>query len=94
LATARLFHREDAKVAITGRDQKKLDEAAKTIGDCTLALKADVSKLTELDNLFALIKERWYQALNRVDPHRQWLLGVLVCTTAAMIVFLLIGPVL
>ena len=35
-----------------------------------------------------------YQALNRVDPHRQWLLGVLVFTTAGMIVFLLISQVL
>jgi NAD(P)-dependent dehydrogenase (short-subunit alcohol dehydrogenase family) len=58
-ATAKLFHDEGAKVAITGRDQKKLDEAAKNIGYGTLAVKADVSKLTDLDNLFALVKEKF-----------------------------------
>jgi NAD(P)-dependent dehydrogenase (short-subunit alcohol dehydrogenase family) len=32
LATAKMFHDEGAKVAISGRDQKTLDEAVKTIG--------------------------------------------------------------
>src|SRR6266571_3191815 len=41
LATAKLFHAEGAKVAITGRDQKTLDEAAKAIGGDTLAVKVD-----------------------------------------------------
>jgi NAD(P)-dependent dehydrogenase (short-subunit alcohol dehydrogenase family) len=59
LATAKLFHDEGAKVAITGRDQKKLDEAAKAIGSSTLAVKADVSKLADLDRLFALVKEKF-----------------------------------
>ncbi len=30
LATAKLFHEEGAKVAISGRDQKTLDEAVKS----------------------------------------------------------------
>ena len=45
LATAKLFREEGARVAIAGRDQKTLDEAAKAIGGDTLAVKADVSKL-------------------------------------------------
>jgi len=55
LATAKLFHAEGAKVAISGRDQKTLDEAAKTIGGDTLAVKADVSKLADIDKFFAQI---------------------------------------
>ncbi len=42
-----------------GRDQKKLDEAASTIGDGTLAVKADVSKLSDIDNLFAVVTEKF-----------------------------------
>lgn len=52
LATAKLFHDEGAKVAISGRDQKTLDEAVKTIGNGTLAVKADVSKLADIDKFF------------------------------------------
>lgn len=55
LATAKLFHEEGAKVAISGRDQKTLDEAVRTIGAGTLAIKADVSKLADTDKLFAQV---------------------------------------
>src|SRR5580658_4171253 len=53
LATAKLFHDEGARVAISGRDQKTLDEAVKTIGNGTLAVKADVSKLADIDKFFS-----------------------------------------
>jgi NAD(P)-dependent dehydrogenase (short-subunit alcohol dehydrogenase family) len=59
LATAKLFHNEGAKVAISGRDQKTLDEAVKTIGNGTLAVKADVSKLPEIDKFFAQIAAKF-----------------------------------
>jgi len=55
LATAKLFHDEGAKVAISGRDQKTLDEAVKSIGSGTLAVKADVSKLADIDRLYAQV---------------------------------------
>ncbi len=55
LATAKLFHDEGAKVAISGRDQKTLDEAVKTIGAGTLAVKADVSQLAEIDQFFSQV---------------------------------------
>jgi NAD(P)-dependent dehydrogenase (short-subunit alcohol dehydrogenase family) len=52
LATAKLFREEGARVAIAGRDQKTLDEAAKAIGGDTLAVQADVSKLADIDKFF------------------------------------------
>jgi NAD(P)-dependent dehydrogenase (short-subunit alcohol dehydrogenase family) len=55
LATAKLFHDEGAKVAISGRDQKTLDEAVKTIGNGTLAVKADVSQLADIDRLYSQV---------------------------------------
>jgi NAD(P)-dependent dehydrogenase (short-subunit alcohol dehydrogenase family) len=59
LATAKLFHDEGANVAISGRDQKTLDEAVKTIGNGTLAVKADVSKLADIDKLFAQVAAKF-----------------------------------
>jgi len=59
LATAKLFHAEGAKVAITGRDQKTLDEAVKAIGGDTLAVRADVSKLDEIDKFFTQVAEKF-----------------------------------
>jgi NAD(P)-dependent dehydrogenase (short-subunit alcohol dehydrogenase family) len=53
LATAKLFHDEGAKVAISGRDQKTLDEAVKIIGAGTLAVKADVAKLADIDSFYS-----------------------------------------
>jgi len=59
LATAQRFHREGAKVAITGRDQKTLDEAVKTIGGDALAVRADVSKLSDLDKFYKAVAEKF-----------------------------------
>jgi NAD(P)-dependent dehydrogenase (short-subunit alcohol dehydrogenase family) len=59
LATAKLFREQGAKVAISGRDQKTLDEAVNLIGGDTLAVKADVSKLAEIDKFFAQVAARF-----------------------------------
>jgi NAD(P)-dependent dehydrogenase (short-subunit alcohol dehydrogenase family) len=59
LATAKLFHDEGAKVAISGRDQKTLDEAVKIIGSDTLAVKADVSKLPDIDKFYAQVTAKF-----------------------------------
>ena len=59
LATAKLFREEGAKVAISGRDQKTLDEAVKTIGGDTLAVKADVSKLGDIDKFFTQVAAKF-----------------------------------
>jgi len=59
LATARLFAKEGAKVVITGRRQKDLDEAARSIGPSALAVRGDVSDISDLDRLFATIREKF-----------------------------------
>ena len=43
LATARLFIAEGAEVAITGRDQKTLDEAVAELGPNARGYRADVT---------------------------------------------------
>ena len=58
LATAKLFAAEGAKVVITGRRQDALDEAAKNVGPSVLAVQGDVSKMADLDRLFATIKSK------------------------------------
>jgi NAD(P)-dependent dehydrogenase (short-subunit alcohol dehydrogenase family) len=57
LATAKRFVSEGAYVFITGRRQKELDTAVKEIGKNVTAVQGDVSKLADLDRLFAQIKE-------------------------------------
>lgn len=59
LETARLFAKEGAKVVITGRRQGDLDSAAKSIGGSTLAIQGDVSVMSDLERLFATIKEKY-----------------------------------
>ena len=59
LATAKRFREEGAKVAISGRDQRPLDEAVKTIGGEVLAVRADVAKLADLDKLYKTVSEKF-----------------------------------
>jgi NAD(P)-dependent dehydrogenase (short-subunit alcohol dehydrogenase family) len=59
LATAKLFHDQGANVAISGRDQKPLDEAVKIIGEGALAVKADVAKLGDIDKLFQQVAAKF-----------------------------------
>lgn len=64
LATAQRFVKEGAYVYITGRRQAELDKAVKTIGGTQVkAVRADASSLSDLDKLFAQIK----QEKGRVD---------------------------
>jgi NAD(P)-dependent dehydrogenase (short-subunit alcohol dehydrogenase family) len=63
LATAKRLQDEGARVAISGRSQKTLNEAIKSIGNGTLAVQADVSKLADLDKLFAAVSEK----LGKID---------------------------
>ncbi|MCU1323061.1 MAG: short-chain dehydrogenase/reductase [Acidobacteriaceae bacterium] len=55
LATAELFIREGALVAITGRDQKTLDEALALLGPSARAYRADVTDAEARSTLFAAL---------------------------------------
>ena len=59
LATAKELTRRGAKVVISGRDEKSLAEASAAIGGDTLAVRADVTRLSDLDALFARVRERF-----------------------------------
>jgi NAD(P)-dependent dehydrogenase (short-subunit alcohol dehydrogenase family) len=59
LATAKAFIANGARVAITGRDRKKLDAAKAVLGDDHIALQSDAANLQEIDALFAAIKDRF-----------------------------------
>ncbi len=63
LATAQRFADEGAHVFITGRRQGELDHAVKQIGKNAVAVQSDVSKLADLDRLYATVK----QEQGRVD---------------------------
>src|SRR6201984_771401 len=53
LATARLFIAEGAAVAITGRDQKTLDEAVAELGPNARGYRADVTVPEDRKRLFS-----------------------------------------
>jgi NAD(P)-dependent dehydrogenase (short-subunit alcohol dehydrogenase family) len=57
LATARLFIAEGAEVAITGRDQKTLDEAVAELGPKARGYRADVTVREDRERLFAELAE-------------------------------------
>ena len=56
LTTAQRFVQEGAFVFITGRRQSALDEAVQTIGGNVMAVRADASKLDDIDTLYATIR--------------------------------------
>ncbi|NUP01345.1 MAG: glucose 1-dehydrogenase [Nonomuraea sp.] len=63
LATAKRFHQEGARVAIVGRDQERLHQAATAIGDNVLTVPADVARLEEIDVVFSTV----VRELGRID---------------------------
>jgi len=58
LATAKRFVDEGAHVVITGRREKELEEAAKLIKKNVTTVVGDVSRLEDLDRLYAGVKEK------------------------------------
>jgi NAD(P)-dependent dehydrogenase (short-subunit alcohol dehydrogenase family) len=58
LATAKLFQEQGAKIAISGRNQATLDDAVNALGDGVLAIRSDVSKLSELDHLMEVVSKK------------------------------------
>jgi NAD(P)-dependent dehydrogenase (short-subunit alcohol dehydrogenase family) len=58
LATAKRFVEEGAYVVITGRREKELKEAVTHIGKSVTTVIGDVSRLEDLDRLYAVVKEK------------------------------------
>src|SRR5258705_1918928 len=63
LATAKRLQEEGARVAISGRSKKTLDEAVKTIGNGVVAVQSDVAKLADVDKLYAEVSRK----LGKID---------------------------
>src|SRR6267154_1392678 len=59
LAAAQEFDREVARVAICGLNEGSLQAAKGTLGAGSIAIRADVSKLADLDTMFATIKREF-----------------------------------
>ena len=57
LATAKRFVAEGAYVFITGRREKELASAVKSIGGSVTGVQGDVSQIGDLERLFAQIKQ-------------------------------------
>jgi len=58
LAAAKGFAAEGARLVITGRDRKTLDQAAQQIGGDTLALQSDVADLASIDGVIDAVRKR------------------------------------
>jgi len=63
LAIAKLFVEEGAYLFITGRRQRELDEAVKTLGDNVAGIQGDVANMADLDRLY----ENIGRAKGRID---------------------------
>ena len=59
LAAAQEFDREGARVAICGLNEGTLQAAKETLGPGSLAVRADVSNLNDLNTMFATIKREF-----------------------------------
>ena len=59
LATAKLFAQHGAKVAITGRNQNTLTEAAHQIGEGAIAIQANVLDLASIENAYKSVSEKF-----------------------------------
>ena len=64
LATAHLFAKEGAQVIITGRRQKDLDEAVKSIGENIEGVQGDISILADLDRLHDHLKAKYLSLIH------------------------------
>jgi NAD(P)-dependent dehydrogenase (short-subunit alcohol dehydrogenase family) len=63
LAAAKAFAREGAAVVITGRDEATLRAAEREIGGGAMAIRADSSRMADLDSVMSRIRERF----NNID---------------------------
>ena len=59
LAAARAFAAEGARLVITGRNDERLATARRELGDDALTIRADVTKLEDLDRVMNQTRERF-----------------------------------
>ena len=59
LASAQRLKEEGARVAITGRSQKTLDEAVKLLGSDILAIQSDVAKAGEIEKVYEAVSKKF-----------------------------------
>lgn len=59
LATAKLFHQQGARLAITGRDASSLEAARTEMGGDVLAVRSDAGSVADIESLMALVGERF-----------------------------------
>ncbi|GJH27423.1 SDR family NAD(P)-dependent oxidoreductase [Caballeronia novacaledonica] len=57
-ATAKRFAAEGASVFITGRRQKELDEAVEAMHGRVVGIRADMSKLADIDRLYDAVQQK------------------------------------
>lgn len=58
-AAAKLFLKEGARVAITGRRQEVLEQAAAELGNNVLTIQGDISDPKHLADLFTRVEKKW-----------------------------------
>ncbi len=63
LAAAKRLQEEGARVAISGRSVRTLEDAVKSIGNGIVAVQADVAKLEDIDRLYQTVSQK----LGRID---------------------------
>ena len=63
LATAKEFHAHGAKVVISGRNRGTLEEVSQQLGNNVLAVPADMTKLSDIDQLI----KRAYETFGKLD---------------------------
>jgi NAD(P)-dependent dehydrogenase (short-subunit alcohol dehydrogenase family) len=59
LATAKRFLEEGARVAISGRNQKTLDEAARALGKNVLAVQADTASIADTEKFLKQVAQKF-----------------------------------
>jgi NAD(P)-dependent dehydrogenase (short-subunit alcohol dehydrogenase family) len=59
LASAQRLKEEGARVAITGRSQKTLDEAVKLLGNDILAIQSDVAKAGDIEKVYEAVSKKF-----------------------------------
>ncbi|MBI3283387.1 MAG: SDR family oxidoreductase [Burkholderiales bacterium] len=59
LASAQLFRAEGARLAVTGRDEGRLNAAQELLGDDTLVLRSEAGSMADIETLMAAVQDRF-----------------------------------